>query len=41
MRVPGGRAVEGFGDVVDALAVAGEEEQFVACILRSGGGEGA
>jgi hypothetical protein len=35
--VPGFGAVEGFGDVVVAFAVAGEVKEFVSCISRGGG----
>ena len=35
--VPGFGAVEGFGDVVVALAVAGEVEELVGCVGGGGG----
>lgn len=37
--VPGFGAVEGFGDVVVAFAVAGAVEEFVGCSLGGGGDE--
>lgn len=39
MGVPCRGAVVGFGDVVDALAVAGEVEEFVGCLCVGGGEE--
>lgn len=38
--VPGFSAVEGFGDVVVAFAVAGEVEEFVGCAGWGGGDKG-
>jgi hypothetical protein len=37
--VPGGCAVEGFCDVVEAFAVAGEVEEFVGCLCWGSGDE--